>query len=504
MTNVTVDDLPDIGKTQLQAAKVLLQQGGLSFKAPNRPTPENTFYVSSQAQLEAELGANLIIPANTNVAIIIDESFTLTKPIIKQANSSLFLYSQSSFVTLSYSGTGAMFQMDGAVVGNLTQIENIVLDGVDLTKTCFAVVDSLSFAIRQTVIQAFAKIGFVTSAVIWKEVSSLANVAGIDFIDCPSVLFADSPANALGFSPGLTLVNFIGTTTTEVVFRNSLYISTAVADEFLFIDPNSASGSSFSIVGSGIVTTVPDSLFQKGVDVAVTAVADNGSGSIRCTAVAHGQVNNTFAVLSAFFIPIYNGTFLITVIDNDTFDVEVVAFAGDDTGNINRGGLDSTDVRVLALNNPDQRDSMFIGEAGLEIFGSEISSSSLAQDAFEAITSASWVTSNLERFEDDTVTINQGRLVAKDLSTREYDVKYSATIEKSGGGSLDIGIIILVNGAEIAFNPPHTVNTGKIQISGDDLIELSTDDVIQVAVKNYDASAAVIDISQVSLVISKG
>lgn len=503
MVNVTVDNLLDIGNDQLNSAKVLLQQGGLSFKGPNRPTPENTFYVTSDAQLETALGSDRLIPEDTNVTIIVDGSFTMTKPIKKQANSSLLLYSQSSFVTLSYSGTGAMFQMDGAAVGNLTQIENIALSGIDFTKTCFAIVDAFSFNLKVVVVQAFAKIGTVTAIVIWKEVSMFANSGGIDFIECTSVLWADSISDALGFSPGLTFVNFITTSTTEIVFRNSNYINEALLDEFVFIDPNMPNTGSVIITGSGIDTTVPQSLFQKGVDVAVTSVADNGSGIIRCTATAHGQVNNTYAVLSGFS-EAYNGTALITVIDDDTFDVESVSFTVTDTGNINRSSLDSTDPRVLALNNPTERDSMFIGEAGLRVFGAEISSSSLAQDAFEAITSASWTSTNLERFEDDTVTINQGRLVAKDFSTREYNVNYSGTIEKSGGGSVDIGIVILVNGIEVAFNPPHTVNPGQIQISGSDLIELSEDDVIQIAVKNYDSTAAVIDISQVSLVISKG
>ena len=109
--------------------------------------------------------------------------------------------------------------------------------------------------------------------------------------------------------------------------------------------------------------------------------------------------------------------------------------------------LYSTDPRVIAEDNPEQRDSMFIAEAGLELFGSEISSASLAQNAFEVITSASWMYAKLERY--SIGVNNEGQLVNNDFSKREYDIEYSATIEKQGGGSLNIGIIILRNGIEV-------------------------------------------------------
>jgi len=464
-------------------------------------SPLNTRHVKNQTELEDFLGTDLFIPAFTDITVIIDESFSLAKPFKKQEASSLLLYSQSSNVTLTYTGTGALIQMDGAVIGNRTQIDNITLTG-NFTNQCFAVEDNGFFTINLSLLTSWARIGFLKGqTIIWDNGGQIACLGGADFINNPAIKLVDG-SNDLGASPGYTLYSLISNINTDFVMTESIDTSQA-SDEYLFLDPNSPSTSSYTIKDSGIFGATPDSLFQKGVDVAVTAVADNGSGAIRCTATAHGQVNNTYAVLSGFSESTYNKTALITVIDVNTFDVEEIAFVADDSGNINRGSLDSTSVRVLAEDNPDQRDSMFIASAGLEIFGSEISSSSLAQNAFEEITSGSWLYNKLERFSIGVST--EGQVVADDISLREYDVKYSATIEKSGGGAVDIGIILIKNGStEIAFNPPHTVNAGKIQISGDDLIELVATDTLKVAVKNYDSSTATILISQVSLVISKG
>jgi len=394
--------------------------------------------------------------------------------------------------------------MDGAVIGGTTEIANITLSG-NFTNECFAIEDSVFFIIDTVVMTQFARVGFLKRMnVLWDKAGLITNLSGLSFIGNPGISVDTTGPNGIGVPP-TTIMSFINESPSakmDIVFENNVY-TTDSTHEFLFIDPNSDISSSFKVRDSGIISTVPESLFQKGVDEAITAVADNGSGKIRCTSVGHGQINKTFAVLSGFTETSYNKTALITVIDVDTFDAEEIDFVAGDTGNINRTSLDSTSVQVLAEANPEQRESMFIAEAGLELFGSEISSSSLVQNAFEVITSASWLFAKLERF--SIGVNNEGQVINNDFSTREYDIEYSATIEKSGGGSLNIGIILLRNGTEeVSFNPPHTVNSGKIQINATDLIELSENDTIQVAVKNYDASSAVIIISQVSLVLSKG
>jgi len=502
MTQKTISDHPDGKSIRLSTAQIRFEQAGVTYRDTFRPNPANTLYVTNQAQLEAELGTDLIIPTGESRIIIIDESFTLDKPFKKQADSSLLIRGPSITVTLTYTGSGALIQMDGAVIGAITQVEDITLKGA-FDNEAFAIEDSIFFIIKRVPITEFARVGYLKGmTILWDESGPFTNLSGIAFINNPAISITTTGPNGQSV-PSTTAMSFISVAKSDIVFENNVYLANTSLHEFIFIDPNTDQSSSFKIRDSGVITTVTESLFQKGVDVAVTAVVDNGSGKIRCTATAHGQVNKTYAVLSGFLTETsYNKTALITVIDGNTFDAEEIDFTAGDTGNINRSSLDSRDPRVIAEDNPEQRDSMFTGEAGLELFGSEITSSSLAQNASEVISSPSWMFTKLERFVVGTA--NDGQLQCKDLSNREYNIKYSATIEKSGGGSLNIGIILLKNGIDVSFNPPHTVNTGKIQISANDVVELGEDDTIQVAVINYDASATAIDISQTSLVISKG
>lgn len=470
----------------------------------NSANPANTTHATSQADLEAAFGTDLIIPAGESKFVYIDESFTLTKPFKKQAGSSLLLASHSITITLTYTGPGALIQMDGAVVGAITQIEDITLKG-NFTNECFALEDSLFLIMKRAPTTEFARVGSLRGMIIlWDESGPFTNLSGISYIDTPAISITTTGPNGVGVPP-TTMFSFINESSArmDVVVENCIY-TTDSTHEFLFIDPNSDQASSFKIRDSGVIATVPNSLFQKGVNEEVTAVADNGSGKLRCTNVEHGQVNKTYAVLSGFAESTYNRTALITVIDNGTFDTEDIDFVpGADSGTINRSSLDSRDPRVIAEDNPEQRDSMFTAEASLESFDTPIQSSSLAPGAFEVITSVNWMFNKLERFEEGVS--NEGQVKCKDLSTREYDIKYSGTIEKDGGSAGNIGIILLRNETEeVSFNPPQTINTGTIQISANDLIELSEDEDIQVAVKNYDTSSVVIKTSQVSLVISKG
>lgn len=273
-------------------------------------------------------------------------------------------------------------------------------------------------------------------------------------------------------------------------------------DTLVFIDPNSPVGSAFTVDISGSAAA---DFYQQGVDIAVTSVVDAIGDAEFNTGISHDLVPGKPVVLSGFTETTYNGTFIVKTVDTDitgtTFTVIDVAFFGTDTGTLNAKSLDSTDVEITATSNTGVPNSMYTADAGLELFGSEISSSSLAQDAFEVITSASWSFNNLERFEIGVN--NEGQLVAQDTELRRYTINYTGTIEKSGGGSVDIGIVLLKNGVIIGFNAPHTVNTGKIQIGTGDIVQLTAGDTIQVAVINYDVSATAIDISQVSLVVNR-
>jgi len=237
--------------------------------------------------------------------------------------------------------------------------------------------------------------------------------------------------------------------------------------------------------GSFIVTDIGVSDYEIGVlfdgdhsgtllnrPVTIDSVADNGSGKTRfTTALPHGlRVGKVMRVKTG----LYDQTAIVTAVDTPetgmTFDADIT-FAGTDTGFMDAASLNSEDIQVLAINNPGQRDSMFTGEAGLEIFGNEFATASLPQNGVADIFLAdAWRYKNLERI-NKTINPNSGALQIKDKATRFYDVRYSATIEKQGGSAGDIGIFIAKNGNfSIGFNTPHTVNSGKVQISHSELI----------------------------------
>ena len=507
-TPVPISGLPDIGVNQLSSAKVAIEQNAVTFKAPVRPNPPNQINVQSVDQLEAELGVNLEIADNENITIVLDADFTLTKPIKLGSESGLEIRSSRVGIALTYAGAGAMIQLvTPGVPAEFLFAENLAIAGdgtnsfVDVEISAFGFIQMIGVSLSN-----FGSIGTLDSpATSLSRFSGFGIKEGLVFIN-PTQLLVDTVSFGNFAADNTTWFSIISDVASFVVFNGIIASnSTGAGDSLVFFDPNAIAGTLFIVVTSAITDNVgPGIFYQQGTDIAINSVADNGSGDARFTSAAvHGLEVGTPVVLSAFAgQATYNGTFIVTAIPTTTtFDVEEITFVATDTGNMNKSSLDSTDTLVLARGNLDSPDSRFTGDTGLEIFGAEVTSSSLAQDAFEVVTSASWASDNLERFSEGVV--NTGQLVCNDAKVRSYNVSYSGTLEKSGGGAVDIGIIILKNGTNVAFNAPHTVNTGKIQISGVDIVELTGTDTIDIAVINYDGTATAIDISQLSLVVSK-
>lgn len=307
---------------------------GSILKTILRPTPPNTHYIKNQAQLETALGTNLIIPTNTAVTVVIDESFVLTKPFKKQSGSSLLLYSESSNIKIDYSGTGALIQMDNAGdIGDRTQLINLKLIG-SFGNNCFAIEDAGFFTIDKCTIQQFAAVGFIKgSSVLWNQSGFFAVLGGLNFINCRFVTFSDSSSDDFGFSPGITLINFITDSLMDVVFRNALY-ETAAADFFIFIDPNMLANGSVTVRDSGIDGEVPESLFQKGKSIDVLNVQDQGGDASFGTSELHNLSLGDKVKHADFTIPEYNGEFVATEILNSNLYKAGLAFLGNDAGSL--------------------------------------------------------------------------------------------------------------------------------------------------------------------------
>lgn len=327
------------------------------------PLPPRQINALNQADLEAsELGTNLEIPDGASLTIVIDDSFTMTKPFKIGLGSAFEIYASTTNTSLTYTGLGALFQnTDNANLINNFRASEIFLTG-DGTNNLFDLHGTGLFVISTSQITAFDDVGTVEMANIDIRIFiEVAIIKGIKFLN-PATIVLDSCLIAPTTpSTGITAFSIITTSTFSLSTRNVVVAAAfSVGDSLFFVDPNTPDSSLVAIESSN---QGPGELFQLGSDITIDSVADNGSGNAQfTTAAVHGLRVGTPVVLSAFATETtYNGTFIVTAIPTTTtFDVEEV-FTATDTGNVNASSFDQTDNVVLASNNTGSQDSMYIG-----------------------------------------------------------------------------------------------------------------------------------------------
>jgi len=507
MTIKTIPELPDGEDTRTNTSVVAFSEGGTTFKGTIRPNPLNVHYVNDESQLFAKLGPDLIIPVDTPVTIVIDRDMNLTKPFRQQDGSSLLLMSESSNVELLVLDQLIVMDAPGDI-GHRVEIDNLTIIGTP-TKTCLEIEEDEFFTIHQVFFAGFAKLGFVKGAnIVCRELGIVEVGGGFDFIDNPFADLIGLNGNSSLFPFPITIFNFITTGQIDVVIQRALFVNPNEPDSFVFFDPNSGPGSSFTIRDCGITTPVLLQLFQKGANIPATASAAGAApNTTQFDITAHNLQVGQYTVLKTFTGELaYNGTFKVTANNGvNSVDIAVPFTSVDATGMMNAASLDATEPRVEAFSNPDQPDSMFIGDAGLEL-AAPITVVITSQDLAVPITNANWAYNNLERFDEDLVTIDEGRLISKDFSERRYSVTYSATINRSGGGGVNIGIVLIKNGVlatPISFNPPRVFTTSVTFLTRTEIVSLEENDVLQIAVINYDGTAD-IDVYQSNLSVNRG
>lgn len=503
MVDTKIQDFPPGDELRNRLAQLVFTQNNVTYNGSARPNPPQQVNILNQDQLESELNSNLEIPDNTAIDVIMDGAMTLDKQIKPGLSSTIHFKGSTSDNILNYTGPGNLIQNKNPV-DTISEVllENLHIIG-DTTNSVFDIIGNAQSSVicRDVVFQDLNDIGVIDTGAFDFSSCSMRNInVGLIFKKQQM-----GRMNRFSFSQpnptGITAFSFIaGVNPMDITIDTARVVATDINNSLFSIDPNLPDGSVISITDSD---SGDGNFYQPGTEITAASAQDNGSGGTEfVTSGVHNLIVGQSVVLYDFTgIPAYNGTFIVTAMDS-TISFEVtVPFDGADTGFVNATSLTSTDIRVLSEKNKGSPDSMFIAETGLDIFGSEITIASVAQDGFSIITDVNWVSLNLERFIEGV--INTGQLVCIDPGIKKYNISYSATIEKSGGGGTDIGIIILKNGLNVAFNPPHTSNTGKIQISGTDIIELTDTDTLDIAVINYDATSADIIISQASLVVSR-
>lgn len=85
--------------------------------------------------------------------------------------------------------------------------------------------------------------------------------------------------------------------------------------------------------------------FTEGSNGEITDTADNGSGLLRCTDVAHGLTTGQYITLTGMGDAAHSGETAVTVIDEDTFDCDDISWnSDDDTGYWQRGAFITIDT----------------------------------------------------------------------------------------------------------------------------------------------------------------
>jgi len=498
MTNVIIDELLDVGNDQIEDAKAIIQQNGLSFKARTRPNPPRQINVSSQEQLEIQFGSNIEIPNGESFSIVVDDTFELDKPIKIGLGSSLSINAAVINNAIIYTGAGQAIQnTNTAELIDSFNILNMFIIGGD-TESVFNLKGTGVFNCDGTRFVSFGGVGtvdFPTSLINNHSLIDTANgwviVNPLDLVVTSAILIPFDPT-------GITLFSVISSVVGRSTFTDIRERGMFAGDALFFLDPNAPAGSNFVITQSP--NPIAGDFYQQGIDIAATAATASGSDT-QFDITAHGLVKGQIVVLKDFTnFTGYNETFRVTAInDANSVDIEVEFLGVDATGNMNASSLVSTDIKVSAIENQDQQDSMFTAESGFEDSGASLTAIT-AIGVPSVIVNGSFAFTNMERFEEGIS--NQGQVVALDGATRKYVVNYGGSLTKATGGTIIMGFVLLVNGSIVGFNPPRTPDINSAQISSVNIIELSAPDVLQVGVVNYTDSNDII-VTHVDLVINR-
>jgi len=484
MTKKTVDELPTIGDTQKPDALAIVQQDGVTFSGLQRQNSPTRINITSQDQLEAQFGVDIEIPDTESWEISVDASFFLSKPIKLGLDSAIRITGGTSSITITYTGTGAMFQnTNPANAIDSFDMRQIAISGSTFNNAFDLIGTTNSFFFINTVqIIAFADIGTVDMDLV--EIQSLGmffNDQGFKIID-PGAF----SANVVVFDQvgkgdtGATAISFIQANTTLAILDDVRGRGLSAGENIVYFDRNAPTGSAFVITNA---TQDAGNLFQQGGTIAITGVTDGGPNAIFTTAIAHGYVLGQVVDIEDFVVGAntnYNGTFAITAVDTTTTFETGVAFNTSEPGAVFARSLDSTDVLVSAFNNPGQPDSMSHAEARtsgtLVVAGAQnvdvpvIDVTPVAGD---------WIAdANTERFSIDTTT---GIITYNGTEKKIFDIEYQLTAAHPTGGAQTLLFDIHVAGIQQTKSQITiiTSSAGVVETYIGGLFELSPGDTVQ-------------------------
>jgi len=257
------------------------------------------------------------------------------------------------------------------------------------------------------------------------------------------------------------------------------------------------------------VSVVPDANSYQAFNTVGDAInfeGDDTTGSVQnrrvriTTAAAHGITSETPTLILGTFN--YNGGYDVLNASASVFDIQKV-FVNTQTGSFDTGSITGAEPRLISLNNFPIQNSMVSGEVGFTAspITSPLTVTIATQGTPVLIAGTAWTNNKLERMEVDP----SGNGLMKYLAdaTLEVPITFTASIEKVGGGTVHIGLAVIINGVlttAATFEPPITVNTGVIEIGATRLFTLSKNDTIQLAVVNFNGTSN-IEVTQAEMTV---
>lgn len=492
---------PDVGETGQSTAMDVADLGAGSA----------TLTVTSEADLPPPVSG--FIPISGRIRINFVERFTITNPFLLEAGAEILLdtpFGTGNVITADLTPGDTLFNTRN-ISGNINSFNDSDTEPGVKIKVSTSVAHGLPngafvniFNVQtdpNTYERLGAEISNVTSTTFDIEgVVALADIAdfdtGIVSFDNRVIFFDGTgfPGTLTAFDlewaadPGFAAASF----TLKSAIANFLNIGT-IKPRFAVIE-----NSSLTLNNSGLVITDAEV-----VRVAVTSVSSAspvGTG----TAITVGGTN-LVKMTVVDYVPNLSSVSEFPIRINGDIPTDAAVKIRDSGGSgiptdyfdTSSGGLDQTDPRVIAKGNGTRADSMSKIQVGFTNIATPIVVVIDTQDVPIIIGGTQYLVDNAERATGDIA----GQVTNLTKKTKNYPITFSGLIEKVGGGTTDIGILLIKNGSLTlldTFEIPHSVNTGVIQISATRDFELAENDTLDIAVVNFDGISS-ISVSQANL-----
>lgn len=467
--------------------------------------------VSSEADFPAPIGGFIRLGGQTQFKII--APFTLTTPILLEAGAEI------SIVTNFLSGN----VVNAALGAGLTLFQTLNLSG-----TILSFADSITDpGVKTTVTTSAAHgltsddkvniFGVATETIYNGNGQTISNVTATTF-DIPVVFTStdtgEFETGVTSFRDEVIFFDLTGFPGTLKAFDLSFAIDTGPAPAAFTLEGGVINFSDLGILRSGDTCVIQNSaLLLNAVGLVIDNIGtitisqssiSSSSGAGTGTAITIQGTTVERVTFTDYLPNLASATEFPIRLNGDisaTAEISIRNSGGSgiptDYFDTSAAGLDQTDPRVIAFSNGTRDDSMSSAQVGFTNIATPIVVPIVTQDVPVIIGGTQFVSDSLER----ATTTTAGQITNLTKKTQDYPITFSGLIEKVGGGSTDIGILLIKNGSLVlteTFQVPHSVNAGVIQISGTRDFELADGDTLDIAVVNFDGTAD-ISVSQANI-----